>query len=93
MRGGVASYSTTPASYQYLHKGVVEAFEAVGLPAKQFGLHSLRAGGATLAANRGIPEWLWMEHGGWQSQRSAFAYIKTSAEAKASVTRAMFSSR
>ena len=89
---GVEVYGNTPASYQYLRRGVLEAFEAVGLPAKQFGLHSLRAGGATQAANQGIPDRLWMEHGGWKSQRSAFAYVKTSSEVKASVTQAMFPS-
>ena len=92
MRGDVASYSTTP-SYQYLHKGVMEAFVAVELPAKQFCLHSLRAGGATLAANVGIPGWTMAGEPQWQSQRSAFGYVKTSAEANASVTTAMFPSR
>ncbi|BDA43598.1 probable Gag-Pol polyprotein at N-terminal half [Coccomyxa sp. Obi] len=89
---GVEVYGNTPASYQYLRRGILEAFQAVGLPAKQFGLHSLRAGGATQAANQGIPDRLWMEHGGWKSQRSAFGYVKTSSEVKAGVTQAMFPS-
>ena len=57
---------------------------------QNFGLHSLRAGGATLAANSGVPDRLWMEHGGWRSFRSAVGYVKTSSEVKASVTNAMF---
>ncbi|GAB46224.1 putative integrase, partial [Gordonia terrae NBRC 100016] len=89
---GVEVYGNTPASYQYLRRGILDAFQAVGLPAKQFGLHSLRAGGATQAANQGIPDRLWMEHGGWKSQRSAFGYVKTSSEVKAGVTQAMFPS-
>ncbi|BDA47359.1 probable integrase/recombinase xerD homolog [Coccomyxa sp. Obi] len=89
---GVEVYGNTPASYQYLRRGILEPFQAVGLPAKQFGLHSLRAGGATQAANQGIPDRLWMEHGGWKSQRSAFGYVKTSSEVKAGVTQAMFPS-
>ena len=92
VRDGVEMYGNTPASYQYLRRGILEAFEAVGLPAKEFGLHSLRAGGATQAANQGIPDRLWMEHGGWKSQRSAFGYVKTSSEVKAGVTQAMFPS-
>lgn len=90
VRDGVSTYGDTPASYQYLRKGVLDAFAAVGLSSLQFGLHSLRSGGATLAANQGISERLWMEHGGWRSQRSAFGYVKTSVEAKACVTKAMF---
>ena len=54
---------------------------------QRFGLRSLRAGGATLAANSGVSDRLWMEHGGWRSLRSAVGYVKTSSEVKASVTR------
>ena len=57
---------------------------------QKFGLHCLRAGGATLAANSGVSDRLWMEHGGWRSFRSAVGYVKTSSEVKASVTKAMF---
>jgi len=89
---GVEVYGNTPASYQYLRRGILEAFETVGLPVKQFGLHSLRAGGTTQAANQGIPDRLWMEHGGWKTQRSAFDYVKKSAKVKAGVTQAMFPS-
>ena len=32
---------------------------------KQFGLHSLRSGGATVAANAGIPDTLFKRHGWW----------------------------
>ena len=87
---GQEVYGSTPISYQSLRKGVLEVFEEVGLPAQKFGLHSLRAGGATLAANSGVSDRLWMEHGGWRSFRSAVGYVKTSSEVKASVTKAMF---
>ena len=62
----------------------------MGLPVQGFGLHSLRAGGATLAADSGVPDRLWMEHGGWRSFKSAVEYVKTSSEVMASVTKAMF---
>ncbi len=65
-------------------------FQEVGLPVEKFGMHSMRSGGATLAANSGVPDRLWMEHGGWKSFRSAVGYVKTSSEVKASVTKAMF---
>ena len=87
---GQEVYGSTPISYQSLRKGVLEVFQEVGLPVQKFGLHSLRAGGATLAANSGVSDRLWMEHGGWRSFRSAVGYVKTSSEVKASVTKAMF---
>ena len=64
---GQEVYGSTPVSYQSLRKGVLEVFQEVGLPVQKFGLHSLRAGGVTLAANSGVPDRLWMEHGGWRS--------------------------
>ena len=75
---GQEVYGSTPISYQSLRKGVLEAFQEVGLPVQKFGLHSLRAGGAALAANSGVSDRLWMEHGGWRSFRSAVGYVKTS---------------
>lgn len=83
-------YGSTPISYQSLRRGVLQVFQEVGLPVERFGTHSMRSGGATLAANSGVPDRLWMEHGGWRSFRSAVGYVKTSSEVKASVTKAMF---
>ncbi|KAK9918656.1 hypothetical protein WJX75_005689 [Coccomyxa subellipsoidea] len=56
----------------------------------KYGLHSLRSGGATLAANSGVQDSLWMEHGGWKSERAARGYIKTSVASKLSVNHSMF---
>ena len=64
-------YGTTAISYQSLRRGLLEVFEEVSLPQEKFGTHSMRSGGATLAANSGVPDRLWMEHGGWKSFRSA----------------------
>ena len=85
---GQKVYDSTPTSNQSLRKGVVEVFQEVGFP--KFGLHSLRAGGATLAANSGILIRLWMEHGGWRSFESAVGYVKTSSEVMAKVSKVMF---
>ena len=41
----------TPLSYSQTRKIVLDAFEKIGLPQNKFGLHSLRSGGATSAAN------------------------------------------
>ena len=90
VQDGREVYGSTPISYQSLRKGMLEVFREVGLPKEKFGTHSMRSGGATLAADSGVPDRLWMEHGGWKSFRSAVGYVKTSSEAKASVTKAMF---
>ncbi|CAL5224725.1 g7457 [Coccomyxa viridis] len=75
-------YGSTPISYGCLRVAMLEVFLEVGLPKEKFGTHSMRSGGATLAANSGVPDRLWMEHGGWKSFRSAVGYVKTSKKGK-----------
>ena len=41
-----------------------------------FGLHSLRSGGASAAANAGIPDRLFKHHGRWRSENAKDGYIK-----------------
>ena len=59
---------------------VLGKLTALGYEAKQFGLHSFRAGRATTAANRGLPERLYKRHGRWRSERAKDGYIKDSWE-------------
>ena len=54
----------------------------MGLDPTKYGLHSLRSGGASLAAAIGVPDCQIMRHGGWQSESSNNRYIK---EAKSSL--------
>ena len=61
--------------------------QAVGLDTKQFGLHSLRAGGATAAANAGVPDRLFKRHGRWRSENAKDGYVKDSVAERLSVTR------
>ncbi len=51
----------------------------LGLDPAQFGLHSLRAGGATAAANAGIEDGLFKRHGHWRSESDKDWYVKDSA--------------
>ena len=83
-------YRSTPVSYSFLREAMLSKFAAIGLPKEKFGTHSCRAGGATMAANAGIPDRIWQEHGGWKSQRAANGYIKTNLQVKLSVTQTMF---
>ena len=49
-------------------------------------LHSLRAGGATAAANAGVPDWLFKCHGQWRSETAEDGYVKGSMPALISVS-------
>lgn len=65
-----------PISYSRTRECFLQAVVKVGLPRKIFGLHSLRAGGATAAANAGIPDRLFKRHGRWRSETAKDGYVK-----------------
>ena len=52
------------------------AFEAIGLSGRDYGLHSLRAGGASAAANAQVSDRLFKRHGRWKSDKAKDGYIK-----------------
>ena len=52
----------TSISYTRAREIVLDAFSQLGFPAKLFGLHSLRSGGATAAANEGVNDRLFKRH-------------------------------
>ena len=56
-------------SYTTVRENVLDALNKIGLNSKKFGLHSLRAGGATAASNLGISNHLFQKHGWWKSER------------------------
>jgi len=47
----------------------------LGYNPTEFGLHSLRAGGATLAANSGVRDRLFKRHGRWKSENAKDGYV------------------
>ena len=53
-------------SYCRTKEIVLEAFVELGYPKNLFGLHSLRAGGASVAANAGVSDRLFKRHGRWK---------------------------
>jgi len=63
--------------------------KVIGLDPSQYGLHSLRSGGASTAAAAAIPDRLLMRHGGWRSQTAKNMYIKESEQALLQVSRAL----
>ena len=63
----------------------------IGLDPKQYGLHSLRSGGATTAANRGVPDRLFKRHGRWRSETAKDGYVHENESALLSVSRVLLS--
>ena len=59
------------------------------MDSREYGLHSLRSGGASTAVNNGVSERLIGEHGRWKSGYSRDRYLKDDKTARLSVTRAM----
>ena len=68
-------------SYTRVRELVLQKLTALGLDPKQFGLHSLRSGGASAAANAGVPDRLFKRHGCWRSENAKDGYVKDTMEA------------
>ena len=66
---------------------VLDMLAAIGLDKRQFGLHSLRSGGASAAANARVPDRFFKRHGRWQSENAKDGYVKDSLEERLKVTR------
>ena len=67
-------------SYTRIREIVLGKFRQLGYDASKFGLHSFRSGGASLAANAGVPDRLFKRHGRWRSENAKDGYIKDSLE-------------
>ena len=59
----------------------------MGLNSKEFGLHSQRSGGATAAANAGVPDRIFKRHVRLLSENAKDGYIKDKLGDRLSVTR------
>lgn len=79
----------SPLSYTRVREIVLEAFESVGLKRTDYGLHSLRAGGASAAANANINDRLFKRHGRWKSEKAKDGYIKDNVDSLLSVSQAL----
>ena len=65
-----------PISYNTIRQNSLKVIKAGGLNWEDYGLHSLRAGGASLAANKGILDRLFKRHGQWKSDRAKDGYVE-----------------
>lgn len=74
-------------SYTTVRETVLDKLEAIGLDKSQYGLHSLRAGGASAAANAGVPDRMFKRHGRWRSENAKDGYIADSLENRLQVSK------
>ena len=76
-------------SYSQAREIVLQAFESLGYDKQKFGLHSLRSGGATAAANAGLNERLLKRHGRWKTNLAKDGYVQDDLDAMLSVSRCL----
>ena len=67
-------------SYTCLWEQFKRKFAKLGYNPTEFGLHSLQAGGATMAVNAGVPDRLFKRHGKWKSENAMDGYVDDSVE-------------
>ena len=75
-------------SYSRLRE-LLAKIEQLGMDAKLFGMHSLRAGGATAAADAGVSNRLFKRHGCWKSESAKDGYVKDSVKRRLSVSKSL----
>ena len=73
-------------SYTRVRELVLEMLAKIGLDRSRYGLHSLRSGGASAAANADIPDRWFKRHGRWRSENAKDGYVKDSLVDRLSVT-------
>ena len=65
-----------PFLYTTIRQNLLKVMKAVVLNWKDYGLHSLRVRGTSLAANKGIPDRLFKRHGRWKCDRAKDGYVE-----------------
>ena len=76
-------------SYTRLRELLLEKLSQLGFDPALFGMHSLRAGGATAAANAGVEERLFKRHGHWKSESAKDGYVKDSLKRRLKVSKGL----
>ena len=82
VKGRGLSYSTVLDLFKSTINEVVD-------DTKKYGLHSLRSGGASAAANSGVPDRMISKHGRWKSEKGRNTYIKDSLEKRLIVSQSL----
>ena len=76
-----------PISYSCIRDGFRRDLKNIGVDPSKFGLHSLRSGGATWAANNGINDRIFQRHGRWKSVAAKNMYVDDSIEQRLAVSK------
>ena len=79
-----------PLSYTRVRELILKAVKLIGLDESLYGTHSLRAGGATITANAGIPDRLFKKHDRLVSDKSKDIYVQENIHELLAVTKNMF---
>ena len=66
---------------------IPSGLENIGVDPSKFGLHSLRLGGATSAANNGINDRIFQRHGRWKLAEAKNIYVDHSIEQRLTVSK------
>lgn len=85
---GKTVLKSTSLSYTRVRELVKEAFSGF-IDIKLIGVHSLRSGGATAAANAGIADRLFKRHGRWSSDGAKDGYVKDDLQKRLAVSRSL----
>ena len=64
-----------PVTYTSVREDILRVLKKLGLSSENYGLHSMRAGGCTMATNLGVKERFIKKHGRWKSDRVKDGYI------------------
>ena len=86
-RTGEKLWKSGRLSYSRAWEILLVKIKAMGWDPSQFGMHSLRVGGATAAANAGVPDRLFKRHGRWRSETAKDGYVKDSVEKRLEVSK------
>lgn len=76
-----------PISYSTMRQAFRRDLKTIGADPSKFGLHSLRSGGATMAANRGVSDRVFQRHGRWKSAQSKDMYVDDDLDQRLSVSK------
>ena len=78
-----------PISYSTYRQSFKKSFRDIVPDITNFSTHSARSGGATSAANPGIPERHFQRHGRWASVSAKNTYIKDSLASRLDVSKSL----
>ena len=76
-------------SYTRVRELITSKFRQLGYDPSNFGVHSFRSGGATAAANAGVPDRMFKRHGRWKSESAKDGYVKDSLKSRLQVSKSL----